>query len=305
MRPPPRRPRRARPRDGRPPRPPRGRRPSRPPSGRRLDLGPGRLGRRDPLGLDGRQAQGVGHHEAAVDQGPGHLARRRRVAPAQRRCPGGAGRTAAGTGRTRRSVEFSSATRSRPSSLIVRIVAWPLSPERNRTDWASRLGPATSFDLDRSRASVSGPASACGDRRDHGRAVGAEDLAEVGVGGVLVEHRQGHRAVLGQGLDRLVAEGRRRRSPRRPRRPRRARPGVRARSPRSPCSTTSRRAFGLPPTASTSPAAATCRRWPATVSGRWRPEQLVDVLGVDPQQDQRLVERQGPAERVEDRAVER
>ncbi len=42
-----------------------------------------------------------------------------------------------------------------------------------------------------------------------------------------------------------------------------------ARSPASPCSTTSRSPWVLPPTASTSPAAATCRRYPATVSGRW------------------------------------
>ena len=38
--------------------------------------------------------------------------------------------------------------------------------------------------------------------------------------------------------------------------------------------------------------------------GPVRPEQLVHVVGVDPQQDQRLVERQGPAEGLEHRAVE-
>ena len=51
------------------------------------------------------------------------------------------------------------------------------------------------------------------------------------------------------------------------------------------------------------PAAATCRRWPATVSADGS-EQLVDGVGVDPQQDQGLVQRHGVAERLQDRAVE-
>ena len=162
-----------------------------------------------------------------------------------------------------------------------------------------------SFDFDRSRARVSGLASTAAIGGITAAPWCARIVAEVGVGGVLVEHRQRHLAVLGQRGDGLVAERRRRRSPRRRRRPRRARPSRRARSPRSPCSTTSRSAFGLPPTASTSRAAATCRRWPATVVGPVGPEQLVDVSGVDPEQDQGLVERQRPPEFLQDRAVER
>ena len=44
-----------------------------------LDLGANGLGGHRPFRLDGRQAQDVGHHEAAVHEGPGHLAGGRRV----------------------------------------------------------------------------------------------------------------------------------------------------------------------------------------------------------------------------------
>ena len=182
------------------------------------------------------------------------------------------------------------------------MVAWPLSPERARTEWASRSDQRPAG-LRLEQGEGLGRRVGPGDRRDHGRAVGPEDLAEVGVGGVLVEDRQGHRAVLGQGLDRLVAEG-----------------GVgevledhvggvgpglaRARSPRSPNSTTSRRASGLPPTGVDQPGGGDVPEVAGDGLGPVGPEQLVDVSGVDPEQDQGLVERQGPAQGVEDRAVE-
>ena len=48
-----------------------------------LDFGPNGLRRDRSFGLNGRQAQDVKHHEAAVDQGPRHLSRGWRVAAAQ------------------------------------------------------------------------------------------------------------------------------------------------------------------------------------------------------------------------------
>ena len=96
-----------------------------------------------------------------------------------------------------------------------------------------------------------------GDRRDDRRSVEPEDLAEIGIGGVLVEDHQGHRAVLASAAtawflrlgsreileNHVAGVG--------------ARGLASARSPRSPNSTTRRRASAEPAAASTSPVAAT------------------------------------------------
>ena len=52
-------------------------------AGGRLDLGSDGLGGHGAFRLDGRQAQDVGDHEAAVHDRPGHLARGRRMTAAQ------------------------------------------------------------------------------------------------------------------------------------------------------------------------------------------------------------------------------
>ena len=153
------------------------------------------------------------------------------------------------------------------------------------------------------KARVSGPASAWAIGGMTAAPYGPEDLAEVGVGGVLVEHRQGHRAVLGQGGGRLVAEervgevveddvGR-------------VGAGLRQ-GPLARLAVLDDQPQGLRAAADRLDQAGR-RDVPQVAGHRLGPvglQQLVDVVGVDPQQDQRLVERQGAPQGLEDRAVE-
>ena len=177
-----------------------------------------------------------------------------------------------------------------------------MSPDRFKTEWASRSDQVQrGFRLEQGQGLGAGVGP--GDRRDDRGAVLAKDVAEVGVGGVLVEHRQGHRAVLGQGLDRLVAEG-----------------GVgevvenHVGGVGAGLEQGSLAAFaeldGQPERGGASPhlvdqadgddVAEVARDGLGGVAG----EQFVDVGRVDPEEDQGLVERQRPAQGVEDRAVE-
>ena len=150
---------------------------------------------------------------------------------------------------------------------------------------------------------VCGPGVGLGDRRDRRRAVGPEHLAEIGVGGVLVEDRQRHHAVRRQGERRLAAErgvaevvedhvGR-----------------VGTGLPERPLARLALlddqpQRLGAAADRLDQPG----RRDVPQVSGHGLGpvglQQLVQIVGIDPGKDQRLVERQGIPQGLEDRSIQ-
>ena len=86
-----------------------------------------------------------------------------------------------------------------------------------------------------------------------------ENFPEVGIGSVLIEYGQRHRAVRGESVDGLIAEVGSAKSSNATSAAS-APAARRACSPFVPCSTRSRKPWGLPPTATTTPAAAACRK---------------------------------------------
>ena len=183
------------------------------------------------------------------------------------------------------------------------MVAWPLSPERARTEWASRSDQRPSG-LRLEQGQGLGCGIRPGDRRDHGRAVSPEDLAEVGVGGVLVEDRQGHRARAGRGLRPpgcwRVASAKSSKD---------HVGGVGASLEQSPLTSVAKlddqpEGIGAAADLVDQPGGGDMPEVPRHNLGLMGLEEVVHIRGIDPEEDQGLVERQRPTKGVEDRAIE-
>ncbi len=97
--------------------------------------------------------------------------------------------------------------RSRPSCLIVAMVACPLSREVASTEYARR-SRKVHFSMPTKAGEVFGSGVGARDRRHDRRAMNPENFPEVGIGSVLIEYGQRHRAVRGEGVDGLIAERR-------------------------------------------------------------------------------------------------